>query len=55
VNRQRTTAITVGAAASAAIVLIAFFKAPVLPVALGAVIAVLWLLRRTWREKASPN
>jgi membrane protein YqaA with SNARE-associated domain len=49
-TRQRTAALTVGAAASAAIILIAFFKAPVLPVAAGAVIAVALLLRRAWRQ-----
>ncbi len=45
-NRQRTTALTVGAAASAAIIMIAFFKAPPLPVAVGAAIAIFFLLRR---------
>jgi hypothetical protein len=53
VTRQRNTALIVGAAATAAIILISFFKAPVLPVAVGAVVAVAWLLRRAWREDAS--
>jgi hypothetical protein len=46
VTRQRSATLTVGAAASAAIILIAFFKAPLLPVALGAAIAIFVLLRR---------
>ena len=45
-TRQRMTALTVGAAASAAIVMVAFFKAPPLPVALGAAIAIFLVLRR---------
>ena len=45
-NRPGSIALTVGAAASSAIILIAFFKAPLLPVAAGAIIAVIWLLRR---------
>ena len=45
-TRQRSAALTVGAAASAAIILIAFFKAPPLPVALGAAIAIFLVLRR---------
>ena len=45
-TRQRMTALTAGAAASAAIILIAFFKAPSLPVAVGAAVAIFWLLRR---------
>ncbi len=40
------TGLTVGAAASAAIILIAFFKAPPLPVAVGAAVAIFVLLRR---------
>ena len=45
-SRQRSAALTVGAAASAAIILIAFFKAPLLPVAVGAAIAIFLLVRR---------
>jgi hypothetical protein len=45
VTIQRSTALTVGAATSAAIILIAFFKAPVLPVVTGTAIAVFLLLR----------
>ncbi len=52
-TRQRSAALTAGAAASAAIVLIAFFKAPVLPVAAGALLATVLLVRRAWRHDAN--
>jgi len=45
-TRQRMTALTVSAAASSAIIMIAFFKAPVLPVGVGAAIAIFFLLHR---------
>ncbi len=49
-NGRRTATLTVGAAASAAIILIAFFKAPVAPVAAGVALAVALLLRRSWSD-----
>jgi len=49
-NSRRTAALTAGAAASAAIILIAFFQAPLAPVAAGVVLAVALLLRRTWKD-----
>lgn len=45
-TRQRATALTLGAAGSAAIVMVAFFKAPPLAVAAGAIIATILILRR---------
>ncbi len=49
-TRNRAAAITTAAAANAAIVLIVFLKAPVAPVAEGAVLAAALLIRRAWHH-----
>lgn len=43
---QRSATLTVGAAVTAMIILVFFFKAPLLPVAAGTLISAAWLSRR---------